>query len=114
MAKNNESIISYGSLLEQILSRALPSENAKLELKELMLIDKFWTGLKSQQLNNSTRHLYDSAKDFQEFLKAIRKVEKEDASSSRPVAKPKVAQQQIGQAPTYESISLLSKQMSEP
>ena len=47
------------------------------------------------------------------FLKEIRKVEKEDASSSRHAAKPKVAQQQSGQASTDESIALLSKQMSE-
>ena len=78
-----------------------------------MLIDKFWTGLKSQQLKNSTRHLYVSAKDFQDFLKEIRKVEQEDASSSRHAAKPTVAQQQNGQASTDGSISLLSKQMSE-
>ena len=111
--KDCESIIAYGSRLEQTLSRALWSGDAKLEMKDSMLIDKFWTGLKSQQLKNSTRHLYDSAKDFQDFLKEIRKVEQEDASSSRHAAKPKVSQQQSGQASTDESITLLSKQMSE-
>ena len=47
------------------------------------------------------------------FLKEIRKVEQKDASSSRHVAKPQVAQQWSGQASTDEYISLLSKQMSE-
>ena len=51
--KDCESMIAYGSRLEQTLSRALRSGDAKLEMKDSMLIDKFWTGLKSQQLKNS-------------------------------------------------------------
>ena len=31
--------------------------------KDAMLRSKFWTGLKSQSLKNSTQHLYDTIKD---------------------------------------------------
>ena len=46
----------------------------------MMLRSKFWTGLKSQTLKNSTHHFYDSIKDFQTLLREIRKVDQEDAS----------------------------------
>lgn len=78
-----------------------------------MLRSKFWTGLKSQQLRNSTRHLYDSVKDFQTLLREIRKVESEDSNTSRPSSK-KTAQQQSGQADTDQaSTDTISKQLSE-
>ena len=78
-----------------------------------MLRSKFWTGLKSQEIKNSTRHLYDSVKDFQVLLREIRKVEQEEASSSRPTTKTKIAQQQSGQASSDETNSQLLKQMTE-
>ena len=78
-----------------------------------MLCSKFWTGLKSQQLKISTRHLYDIVKDFQTLLREIRKVEQEEVSSSRPVTKTKVAQQQSEQASAADGTSQLLKQMTE-
>ena len=63
-----------------------------------MLRSKFWTGLRDIQLKHSTRHLYDSIKDFQLLLKEVRKVEQEEISITRPTPKPKVAQQQASQA----------------
>ena len=110
--KDTESIVAYGSRLEQTLSRAIRYGHIDLVAKDAMLRSKFWTGLKSQELKNSTRHLYDSVKDFQLLLRDIRKVEQEIESSKRPVQNPKVAQQQSGQAQTDNS-DMLSKQMSE-
>lgn len=76
----------------------------ELEAKDSMLRSKFWTGLKSQQLRNSTRYLYDTKKDFQSLLREIRKVEQEESCSTRPdPPKQKVAQQQYGQVPTDHS-----------
>ena len=66
-----------------------------------MLRSKFWTGLRSQELRNSTQHLYDSVKDFQLLLKKIRKVEQDIANSKRPVPSitsvphKKIAQQHV-------------------
>lgn len=40
-----------------------------------MLRTKFWTGLSNQSLKNSTRHLFDTIKDFQHLLRDMRKVE---------------------------------------
>lgn len=111
--KDTESIVTYGSRLEQTLSRAIRCGHADFAAKDAMLRSKFWTGLKSQELKNSTRHLYDSVKDFQVLLREIRKVEQEEASSSRPTTKTKVAQQQSGQASSDETNSQLLKQMTE-
>lgn len=114
--KENESVAAYGSRLEQTLSRAIRCGHMELEAKDSMLRSKFWTGLKSQQLRNSTRYLYDTKKDFQSLLREIRKVEQEESCSTRPdPPKQKVAQQQYGQVPTDHSDSTkeLQKQMSE-
>ena len=43
---------------------------------------KFWTGLKSQSLKNSIRHLYDTIKDFQTLLREIRNLDQEESSVS--------------------------------
>lgn len=111
--KDTESIVSYSSRLEQTLSRAIRCGHADFAAKDAMLRSKFWTGLKSQQLKNSTRHLYDTVKDFQTLLREIRKVEQEEVSSSRPVTKTKVAQQQSEQASAADGTSQLLKQMTE-
>lgn len=112
--KDTESIVAYGSRLEQTLSRAVRCGHIDLIAKDAMLRSKFWTGLKSQYLKNSTRHLYDSIKDFQMLLREIRKVESEETNMSRPAPKQK-AQQQSGQAETDQSNTndKLLKQMSE-
>lgn len=113
--KENETIVAYGSRLEQTLSRAIRCGHMELAAKDSMLRSKFWTGLKSQQLRNSTRHLYDSIKDFQLLLREIRKVEQEESSSTRSAPKQKVVQQHSGQVPTDQSDSSkeILKQMSE-
>lgn len=112
--KENESIVSYGLRLEQILSRAIRSGHIGIAAKDSMLCSKFWTGLRSQQLRNSTRHLYDTIGDFQALLKEIRKVEQEEVSGSRPATKSKAAQQQSGQASaSAEPDTSLLKQMTE-
>ena len=108
--KESESIVAYGTRLEQTLSRAVTYGHLELSAKDSILRSKIWTGLRSQTLKNSTRHLYDASTNFQSLLREIRKVESEDASCSRPVPKQK-AQQQSGQAEKAESKedSILSK-----
>ena len=82
-----------------------------------MLRSKFWTGLRSQQLRNSTRYLYDTYKDFPSLLREIRKVEQEDFCSTRPTppTKQKVVQQHSGQVSSEQSEfnDKITKQMSE-
>lgn len=108
----NESIVVYGTRLEQTLSRAVTHGHIEIAAKDSILRSKFWTGLRSQQLKNSTRHLYDSSIDFKSLLREIRKVESEDASSSRPVQKQK-AQQQSSQAETESKEDKILKQLSD-
>lgn len=110
--KDNESIVSFGSWLEQTLSRAVKYGHIDLAAKDAMLRSKFWTGLKSQVLKNSTRHLYDSIKDFSTLLREIRKVDSEE-SSSKPVKKQAAQQQLSGQVSTDDTSSQLLKQMTE-
>ncbi|MCG8044576.1 MAG: hypothetical protein JAY66_02630 [Candidatus Thiodiazotropha taylori] len=110
--KDSESIVSYGTRLEQTLSRAVTHGHIEFSAKDSILRSKFWTGLKSQQLKNSTRHLYDSIFEFQSLLKEIRKVESEEASCLRPTQKQK-AQQQSGQAETESKEDKILKQLSD-
>lgn len=110
--KESESIVSYGTRLEQTLSRAVTHGHIEIAAKDSILRSKFWTGLRSQQLKNSTRHLYDSIIDFKSLLREIRKVESEDASSLRPVQKQK-AQQQSNQVETESKEDKILKQLSD-
>ena len=76
--KDNKIIVSYGSTVERTLSGAVTLGHLDLIAKDAMFRSKFWTGLKSQTLKNSTRHLYDSIKDFKSLLRKIRKVDIEE------------------------------------
>lgn len=113
--KESESIVQYASRIEQTLSRAIRYGHIDFVAKDAMLRSKFWTGLKSQQLKNSTRHMYDTIKDFQTLLKEVRKVEQEDLVSIKPSPKQKSTQQHSTQAAaeTKDSNSQLLQQMTE-
>ena len=76
--REGECVATFGSRLEQTLSRAIRYGHMELAAKDSMLRSKFWTGLRSQQLRNSTRYLYDTYKSFSTLLVEIRKVEQED------------------------------------
>ena len=112
--KDDESIVDYGSRIEQTLTRAFRTTQMEPSLKDAMLRTKFWTGLSNQSLKNSTRHLFDTVKDFQHLLREMRKVEQEQFSATVTPAtgKHKVAQQHAGQA-SNPDITQLSKQLSE-
>ena len=69
--KEDESIVSFGSRLEHTLSRAIEPGHINSIAKDAMLCSKFWTGLKSQTLKNSTSYLYSNVSDFQTLLKEI-------------------------------------------
>lgn len=99
--KENESVVSFGSRIEHTLSRAVASGHIDLIAKDAMLRSKFWTGLKSQSLKNSTRHLYDTIKDFQTLLREIRKVDQEESSVSS--SKKQATQQQHSSKVSSES-----------
>ena len=110
--KETESIVSFGSRIEQTLPRAVRYGHIDLVAKDAMLRTKFCTGLKSQALKNSTHHLYDSIKDFQTLLKEISKVDQEESSIKN--SKQQAAQQQhSGQVTTDNTNSELLKQMKE-
>ncbi|XP_052676991.1 uncharacterized protein LOC128158272 [Crassostrea angulata] len=81
--KESESIVVYASRLEETISKAIQFGFIDQVAKDAMLRNKFWTGLSSQTLKNSTRHLYDSIKDFQILLKEIRKVQQEDQGQQK-------------------------------
>ena len=115
--KDNESIVAYGSRLEQTITKAIASGHIDEVAKDAMLRSKFWSGLKTQSLKNSTRHLYDTIKDFHTLLREIRKVDQEDSSSKS--SKKQAAQQQHTSQVTGASASegspsdALLKKMSE-
>ena len=82
--KDSESIIVYASRLEDTLSKAITFGHIDAVAKDGMLRSKFWTGLNSQQLKQSTRHLFDGIKNFETLLREIRKVQQEEISLQGP------------------------------
>ena len=114
--RGGECVATFGSRLEQTLSRAIRYGHMELAAKDSMLRSKFWTGLRSQQLRNSTRYLYDTYKKFPDLLREIRKVEQEESCSTpTPPTKQKVAQQLFSQVSTEQPASddKIQKQISE-
>ena len=73
--KEDESIVAFRSRIEHTLSRAITSGHIHSKAKVAMLCSKFWKGLKSLSLNNSTSYFYSSVSDFQILLKEIRKID---------------------------------------
>lgn len=117
--KENESIVSFASRIEETLIKAINRGHLDISAKDSMLRSKFWTGLKSQELRNSTRHHYDGKKNFQSLLMEIRKVEQEETNKVHTIQKtnPKVARQQPNQVETQkdsnkEVLDQLTKLMS--
>ena len=108
--KEAESVVSFASRIEQTLSRAVKSGHIDGIAKDAMLRSKFWTGLKSQSLKNSTRHLYDTIKDFPSLVREIRKVDQEENSFEQTVQ-----QQQCNQVTcdSENNTDVLLKSMKE-
>lgn len=75
--KEGESIVMYASRLEDTLSKAITLGHIETVARDGMLRSKFWTGLFSQQLKQSSRHLFDSIKNFESLLREIRKIQEE-------------------------------------
>ena len=112
--KEAESVVSFASSIEQILSRAVKSGHIDGIAKDAMLRSKFWTGIKSQSLKNSIQHLNDTIKDFPSLLHEIGKVDQED-NSCKETKKTVSQQQQCGQAnsDTNNNTHVLLKSMNE-
>ena len=98
--KEGESIVQYGLRLERTLTKAVKLGHIDSDAQDSILRSKFWTGLKSQQLRNATRHKYDTVWDFQSLLREIRKVDQEEQNmvGSKSTNKPKSAQSQTQSA----------------
>lgn len=100
--KESESIVVYASRLEETISKAIQFGFIDQVAKDAMLRNKFWTGLSSQTLKNSTRHLYDSIKDFQILLKEIRKVQQEDQGQQKTKARTAAANAEKAEVQTED------------
>ena len=57
--QEGESIVTYGSRLEQCISKFLRLGHIDANAKDAMLRSKFWSEIKSSQLRNATRHIYE-------------------------------------------------------
>ncbi|XP_062605895.1 uncharacterized protein LOC134267692 isoform X2 [Saccostrea cucullata] len=107
MQKEGESLVVYASRLEDTLSKAIKYGHIDAVAKDGMLRSKFWTGLYNVQLKQSTRHLFDSVKNFEYLLREIRKVQQEELST--PVRKTQRAFQQAERAETTDLQKELQK-----
>lgn len=90
--KEGESIVVYASRLEDTLSKAITLGHIETVARDGMLISKFWTGLFSQQLKQSSRHLFDSIKNFESLLREIRKIQ-EEITAQRSIGSTKSSKQ---------------------
>lgn len=75
--KEGEFIVVYASKLEDTLSKAITLGHIETVARDGMLRSKFWTGLFSQQLKQSSRHLFDLIKNFESLLGEIREIQEE-------------------------------------
>lgn len=75
--KKGDSIVVYASRLEDTLSKAITLGHIETVARDGMLRSKFWTGLFSQQLKQSSRHLFDSIKNFEYLFRESRKIQEE-------------------------------------
>ncbi|XP_062604621.1 uncharacterized protein LOC134266386 [Saccostrea cucullata] len=101
----------YASRIEETICKAIQFGFIDEIAKDAMLRNKFWTGLASQSLKNSTRHLYDSIKDFQYLLREIRKVQQEEAHTSTRQPKSKSAAVHAERAEVTESQEDMKKEL---
>ncbi|KAJ8319722.1 hypothetical protein KUTeg_002721 [Tegillarca granosa] len=77
--QGGETVVVYGSRLEDKLSKAIQGRSELLPARDIMLKSKFWNGLR-KNLKEATSHLLDSTSDFQTLLREVRKVEQEVSS----------------------------------
>ncbi|XP_061170721.1 uncharacterized protein LOC133180168 [Saccostrea echinata] len=84
--KEGETIVAYGSRLEQTVSKAVRLGHVDVVAKDSMLRSKFWSGLRNPQLRNATRNKYETVKEFQTLLREVRQIEQEELNLT--VAKP--------------------------
>nr|XP_034300540.1 uncharacterized protein LOC117681188 [Crassostrea gigas] len=91
--KKVRTIVTYGSRLEQCISKAVRLGHIDSSAKDPMLRSKFWSGLRSAQLRNATRHKYESVKEFYSLLREVRQIEQEENNlkSVNAVTKPSVS-----------------------
>lgn len=79
----------YASRLEDTLSKAITLGHIETVARDCMLRSKFWTGLFSQQLKQSSRHLFDS---FEYLFRESRKIQ-EEITAHRSIGSTKSSKQ---------------------
>ena len=109
--KEGESIVSYGSRLEQTVSKAVRLGHVDFVAKDAMLRSKFWSGLRNQLLRNASRQKYETVKDFQSLMREIRQIEQEEKnldSVNKPVQSSSASVDSFNASHTY-----IQKQLAE-
>ena len=66
------------SRLKQCISKAVRLGHIDANAKDDILRCKFYSGLKSSQLKNATRHKYELFKEFHSLLQEVRQIELEE------------------------------------
>ncbi|XP_062572826.1 uncharacterized protein LOC134234798, partial [Saccostrea cucullata] len=106
--QEGESIVSYGSRLEQTVSKAVRLGHVDVVAKDSMLRSKFWSGLRNPQLRNASRNKYETIKEFQTLLREVRQIEQEELNLA--IAKP--VEYTCSAVSTNEALNV-EKQLSE-
>ena len=76
--KEGENIVTYGSRLEKLVSKAVRLRHIDFVAKDAMLRSKFWPGLRDQQIRNASRQKYETIRDLPSLMREIRQIEQEE------------------------------------
>jgi hypothetical protein len=83
---STESVTQWGCRLEDIQRQIGDKQKMRETEKNEMLRDRFWFGLRCEEVKAAIRHHYDNLKQYSELLTAARMVEDEWSSKTRGAA----------------------------
>ena len=103
--KMGEDVTSWSCRLEDLMAKAQEKNSLSPETVNEMLRSRFWTGL-NQKLKDSSRHKYDTIKDFDRLRVAIRAIEHEHG-----VIKPTTQVNMVQESKLEKTLVTLAEQM---
>ena len=87
--REGENVAAWAGCLEDIIAQLRQRGKVATNSSEEMIRNKFWVGLRMDDLKNATRHKFDDQASYLDLLGYARSVEQELAECKAP--KPKVA-----------------------
>lgn len=87
--KDGEDVTSWSNRLENVIQEVYQKGMISRGTMSQMLRSKLWTGLKDDRIKEATRYKYDTIREYDQLVVAIRQVEQEKANDVKPQVKVK-------------------------